>query len=105
VFTPKIQGEKVFPLFWSKVIAAPPSEAIENAVQLLRVRYAFSILCVIIPGFSLILVLYTIYAVHTSSASASEAADTVSKTPEPSAPEGGKEIALTGGVYDKGNTI
>ena len=60
VFTPKVQGEKVYPMYWNRVSAEPPDDALSAVTILLDVRYAFSILCIILPGMFVILSAYTI---------------------------------------------
>jgi hypothetical protein len=61
VFTPLVQGEKVLPMYWNRVAAAPPDNAIASVVDLLDVRYAFSILCILIPSLFIALMCYTLY--------------------------------------------
>lgn len=61
VFTPKVQAEKVYPMFWNRVSADPPEEELEIVITVLNVRYAFSVLCIVVPGLFLILVSYTVF--------------------------------------------
>jgi hypothetical protein len=61
VLTPKVQGEKIFPVYWNSVIASPPQSAIDKAIFLLDVRFGFSILCVIFPCLFFILLVYTCF--------------------------------------------
>lgn len=60
VFTPLVQGEKIYPLYWNRVRASPPEDALKAVTDILGVRYAFSILCIVVPGLFFILVLYTV---------------------------------------------
>ncbi len=101
MFTPLVQGEKVIPVFWQRIIAEPPDRTVDAANGILAVRYAFSVLCIIVPILAFLLLLYTLYAVFiVSSSSSTEPAAAAEKNPkntETTTSGAVREVSMVGG--------
>ena len=63
VFTPYVQGEKVLPIYWLRVEPTVADDTIDLIISLLDTRFALSILIIIVPILSVIILGFLWYRI------------------------------------------